>query len=133
MAARAFKRGDEFPNEGFVQLALERYFAERGFKQLPGGHADLVCEESASAERWLIEAKGLTSEVGLDFRTGLGQLIQRMQQATTRYGLGVPDLPQFRSQCAQVPQRVRELLGIHWLLVDHQGKVRVLTPSELLA
>lgn len=30
----------------------------------------------AEGRRWLIEAKGQTSGVGLDFRTGLGQLVQ---------------------------------------------------------
>jgi len=132
LAARAFKRGEAFPNEDFVQGAIERHFAELGFKLLSGTHADLECEHPTSRERWLVEAKGLTSAVGLDFRTGLGQLLQRMHEPSTHYGVAVPDIPQFRSQCAQVSPRVRELLGVHWLFVTSEGLVRVVGPTEQL-
>lgn len=66
--ARKYQLGIEFPHEGFVQSALEQYFTDLGFDIDLRGHADLVCAHSESGERWLVEAKGVTSDVGLDFR-----------------------------------------------------------------
>jgi hypothetical protein len=68
-----FPLGVEFPREGFVQGAVERHFAS--CTRVTVGHADFACTDDAG-RRWLIEAKGETTDVGLDFRTGLGQLLQ---------------------------------------------------------
>lgn len=123
-------RGLDFPHEGFVQKALEEHFGRLGFSLDPTGHADIQCRHPSTGEQWLVEAKGLTSAVGLDFRTGLGQLIQRMEDQKTKYALAVPDIPGFVAQCKSVPTWVRSALGIHWLLVAKDGGVRVLPPSD---
>ncbi|MCI0575046.1 MAG: hypothetical protein L0331_02425, partial [Chloroflexi bacterium] len=68
-----YSRGSEFPHEEFVQRAIESYFSALCFKEEVGGHADLVCANSETGERWLVEAKGLTTQVGLDFRTILSR------------------------------------------------------------
>jgi hypothetical protein len=73
----------EFPNEGFVQRAIETFFEGQGYCRKVAKDTDLVCERAG--ERWAIEAKGVTASVGLDFRTGLGQLVQRMDDAGTKY------------------------------------------------
>ena len=118
-----------FPHEGFVQSTIEEYFKQRGFMLDVETHADLVC---AHLERWLIEAKGVTSEVGLDFRTGLGQLLQRMTDQSVQYAMAVPDVEVFLGQCRLVSAWVRERLGLHWLIVGENGSVRKVAPSELI-
>src|SRR5436309_15921785 len=67
-----YQLGDEFPREGFVQAALEQHFA--ACERVEAGWADLACVDE-NGVRWVIEAKGETSDTGLDFRTGLGQLL----------------------------------------------------------
>lgn len=89
---------------------------------------DLICSHPETGAKWHIEAKGHTSAVGLDFRTGLGQLVQAMTADSTKYGIAVPDTPQFRAQVAKVSTRVIQLLQLHWLFVDADGSVQVITP-----
>jgi hypothetical protein len=120
----------DFPNEGFVQQAIEHHFAVLGFAIVTGGATDLVCTHPDREERWEIEAKGMTTAIGLDFRTGLGQLIQRMTDQKTRHALAVPDISPFRAQCRQVQPWVRKTNNIYWLLVQEDGAVLVISPCE---
>ena len=84
--SKRFHKNNEFPNEAFVQQAIEAYFTAEDFQIEQGGYSDLVCCNGEHGHRWIIEAKGQTSAVGLDFRTGLGQLLQAMQDPTALYG-----------------------------------------------
>jgi hypothetical protein len=125
------KLPDEFPNEAFVQRCVERHFRERGFVvDAAVKHVDLVCSHPATGERWHVEAKGVTSATGLDFRTGLGQLLHRMNDETVKHGLAVPAHEKFASLIAQVSPWVRDRLGLHWLIVDPSGAVKVVGPKE---
>jgi hypothetical protein len=118
--SRRYPRGPEYPNEGFIQVAIETHFQGAGFEvqkkkgvQKENGDPDLICRDSRSAQRWVIEAKGETKNIGLDFRTGLGQLMQRMDDESAHYALAVPNLPSFVTQCRFVPQRVRRAMRLH--------------------
>lgn len=80
----AFPRGEAYPNEVFVQQAIEHHFVALGFRPEPAGFIDYVCVHPQTGERWVVEAKGKTTSVGLDFRTCLGQVVQRMDDPTNR-------------------------------------------------
>ncbi|WP_052116078.1 hypothetical protein [Noviluteimonas dokdonensis] len=127
--ARSYKRGAEFPHEGFVQHALERHFANRGYEIDSGGRVDLLCQSLANGQSWHIEVKGVTTQIGLDFRTGLGQLVQAVTAGNMMYGLAIPDTPAFRTQVARVSRRVTEALNLHWLLVSPDGGVLIVPPT----
>lgn len=129
---KTYRLGTEFPYEGFVQTAIEAHFVQRGFTLETNTHADLLCAHSETGERWLIEAKGVTSAIGLDFRIGLGQLVQRMTDAPAKYGIAVPDVERFLNQCRLVGTWVRERLGLHWLVVSQDGSVRTVSPGDSL-
>lgn len=129
--ARLYKRGTEFPHEGFVQQAIERYFEQAGYVLDVSTHVDLLCTHASSGDAWHIEAKGMTTAIGLDFRTCLGQLLQRMNQLNVRHGLALPDLPQYRTQTDQVSPWVRERLGLHWLFVASDGTVTIACPPNI--
>lgn len=129
-ATRAYKRGVEFPHEGFVQLAIEAHFRVAGFDVVSDGRVDLLCRHPQTGETWHIEAKGKTTQVGLDFRTGLGQLLQGMIDQESRHGLAVPDIPPFRAQVAKVSAWAVQRLGIHWLFVSADGGIHVVAPSN---
>jgi hypothetical protein len=132
MMRKVYKLGDKFPYEGFVQTAIEKHFRNLGFVVEVDTHADLVCADSKTGERWVVEAKGVTSEVGLDFRTGLGQLLQRMTDSSVKYGMAVPEVDRFLNQCRLVGDWARKQLGLHWLVVSQDGVVRAVAPDETL-
>lgn len=127
--SRSYKRGLEFPNEGFVQLAVEEHFCNAGFDLTTASRVDLICSHPVTGESWHIEAKGQTTQVGLDFRTGLGQLVQAMHSQDINHGIAIPDTPAFRAQAAKLSDWVVALLRIHWLLVSQDGSVRVISPG----
>lgn len=126
---RAYKRGVEFPHEGFVQQAIEAHFRNNGFTVDSGGRVDLTCLHPSTGEAWHIEAKGVTTQIGLDFRTGIGQLVQGMSNPSTRHALAVPDTPAFRTQVSKLSDWVVSRLGIHWLFVAPDGSIQVVAPS----
>ena len=129
MSQRSYKRGIEFPHEGFVQLSVEEHFRKAGFHLTIDQRVDLLCSHPVTGESWHIEAKGQTTQIGLDFRTGLGQLVQSMQHNQTKHGIAVPDIPAFQVQVAKLSGWVVALLRIHWLFVSSDGSVRVVAPG----
>ena len=130
---RRYRLGSEFPLEGFVQAAIERHFRVCGFDVDTSGHVDLLCSHPDGVERWHIEAKGKTSQPGLDFQTCLGQLLQRMRDSDTHYGIALPDTPLYVRQVATVSTWVVNALHIHWLLVSRDGAVRMTNPAGCTA
>lgn len=85
---------------------------------------DLVARQG---ERVLYaEAKGRTSEPGLDADTMYGQLLRRMPftaDPNERFAVVVPT--RARSAALRVPATVRELLHIDVYVVDDDGRVTV--------
>ncbi len=120
----------KFPHEGFVQKAIESYFQSKGCTKLEETYTDLVCFCADSKEKWAIEAKGKTTEIGSDFRTGLGQLVQRMKEQETNYAIAVPEIDQFVSQCILIPLWVRVALNLHIIFVDDRGNIKIVSPNE---
>jgi anti-sigma factor RsiW len=127
MSNTGYKLGVDFPREGFVQVALERHF--ESCERLEADHADFACIDE-NGRRWVIEAKGETNQVGLDFRTGLGQLLQNMEDRDAHYAVAIPDTPKFAGQRARVPAWVRSALGFHWMIVGESGAVSVVPPED---
>jgi hypothetical protein len=128
--SRQFKNGTAFPSEGFVQQAIEAYFADLGYRLQTGMDVDLICTASDGRAPWHIEAKGKTQQIGLDFRTCLGQLLQRMHLPHAQHGVAVPDIDVYRRQIAKVSPWVVAALGLHWLLVDAAGSVTIVAPDH---
>jgi hypothetical protein len=122
-----YQLGGDYPHEGFVQTAIENHFASA--RRVPGGTADLICIDG-DGSRWLIEAKGRTTDIGLDFRTGLGQLLQAWRDDECRYALAMPDIPQFAKQRKRVSDSARKRLNLYWLIVSDDGSVAVVEPTE---
>ncbi len=121
--------GREFPHEGFVQQALENYFIQQGFQVLSIDNADFACIHPQTKESWIIEAKGKTSEVGLDFRTGVGQIIQKMDQEQCNYAIAVPHIPQFIRQCRLIKTWVRKKIHLYFLLIQQDSSVIMISPE----
>ena len=130
----SFPRGNDFPNEGFVQKAIEAYFTEQGFTLLDEGYTDLACVRPQTGERWVVEAKGHSKALNVDFNTCLGQLLKRMHDDESgRFGLALPDIPQYHRQIGLISRRVRHALNLHWILVAEDGRVVLYAPGDELA
>lgn len=73
-------------------------------------HTDI--EAVRGSERLICEAKGSTSDAGLDCDTAYGQLLRRMtdQAPGIRYAVVVPSSA--LKAALRVPQRVRDLLRV---------------------
>ena len=125
MRKSEFPRGELFPSEAFVQKCLQAHFLKEGYEIRSEPPTDLVAVHPTRPDVWHVEAKGETADTGLDFRTGLGQLLQRMRDPQRRYGLAVPDIEKFTAQCRQVSGWVRESLKLNWILVRSDGSVRI--------
>jgi hypothetical protein len=84
---------------------------------------DLVCHRNG--ERLFVEAKGRTSEPGLDIDTAYGQLLRRMpvEDPSARFALAVPE--RCVRAATRVPSHVRELLRIEIFAVSDTGSVRL--------
>ncbi|MEV8588955.1 hypothetical protein AB0424_18690 [Streptomyces sp. NPDC051180] len=77
-------------------------------------------------QRLICEAKGRTSEKGIDADTGYGQLLRRMtiQDPATRYALVVPSSSV--KAATRVPVHVRQLLRVDVYEVTDDNRVRQL-------
>jgi hypothetical protein len=100
---QALKRGFNCPNEGFVQRAVEVHFGSRGFSLKRIQYVDVVAVNPVTGEQWWVEAKGISKAPGVDFHTGLGQILVRMGDSETNYGLAIPAVDYYLNQCAKIP------------------------------
>lgn len=67
------------------------------------------------SDRWLIEAKGGVARGAQQvnyFLGALGELVQRMADETARYGLALPDDPQYRGLVRRLPGVARRRLAL---------------------
>lgn len=92
----------------------------------------MVCVNPDNGETWIIEAKGKTAQIGLDFRTCLGQLILAMDNESVKYGIAVPVIPQYQDQLNKINKHVRKALNLHWILVEENGDIRIITPESVI-
>jgi len=126
-----YKKSEVFPYEAFVERAVKKYFEEEGFRDCDDyvPHlADLDVHMKNGEQEWRIECKGKTAAISVDFNTGLGQLLKKMDDENSLYALALPDIPSFREQTNKVPKRVRKLLNISWIWVREDGGITVDLP-----
>ena len=123
-----YKRTGTFPEECFVQEIVDSHFKESGFHRIATNCVDYVCEHPDTGDRWHIEVHGASAAIGLDFRLGIGQLLRGISRQNTKYALAFPDMPQFRNQIKNIEPWVCKALNLHWLLVNQDGEITVLSP-----
>jgi len=127
-----FRLGIEFPHEGFVQESVRRYFESEAYINTTNCYVDVAFQHPINKEQWGIEAKGHTSQVGLDFRTGLGQCIQGMSDEATECAIAFPATDQFLCQGEKIPAWIRCRLNLHWVVVHSDGTIRIVNPNDEL-
>lgn len=111
----------------------ERWFEAQGIRL--GAHpvyerADVVAEH-CSKGTFILEVEGKSSRQREQaVYSALGQTLLSMTRfdESIRYGVAVPDLPEWKRQLDKVPAQVRQRLGLYLLLVSGDG-VKTLTPE----
>ena len=125
-----FPRGSGFPHEGFVHASVRQHFEANGYVNETAGYVDFIFRCPKTNEKWRIEAKGTTTDVGLDFRTGIGQCIQGMSDKSVKYAIAFPVTDRFLRQARKVAAWVRVRLNLHWVAVRSDGTVGIVGPNE---
>lgn len=123
-----YKNEKCFPYEAFIQEAIEKYFNDLGYVIITKEQIDLIADKED--EHWVIEAKGLTSAIGTDFNTCLGQLVKSMSTGENTYAIAIPKLEKYRYQCKLLPDYFRRQVKLHIILVDDEGQVTIILPTE---
>ncbi|EOF4942627.1 hypothetical protein SS21_24130 [Enterobacter roggenkampii] len=130
MIKKGYKLPHEFPNESFIQEHLEKYFQSHGYTVIPDKPIDLKCIHESNNETWVIEVKGKTTQIGLDFKTCLGQLLMRMNNPEINYAIAMPDIESYHLQTNKVPKFVFKKLNLSFFFINKDGIVTLITNSE---
>ncbi len=122
--------------EDFVKRSLVDYFVkENGFELIksntpPLKNLDINIRKENS--EWRIECKGCkngnTDNVRTDFNTGIGQIVEKMDELNINYAIAMPDIKQFNNQAVQIPKSVRKLLNLYWIWVRQNGEIYTESP-----
>lgn len=125
---KSFKKDRNYPNEAFIQEAIENFFSNEGFVVEKDGQIDLVAEKHN--EKWIVEAKGITSQITVDFNTCIGQLVKSMSSPTWKYAIAIPHEAKYKVQCMKVPEYFRKNNNLYYILVNEKGQIKMIIPTE---
>lgn len=125
---KLFKKSTNFPNEAFIQDAIEKYFLDNGYSLINNSQIDLIA--SNENETWIIEAKGLTNNIGLDFNTCLGQLAKSMSSPDYIYAIAIPKNIKYKRQCEKLSSYYRKLINLQIIVVDELKNIGIIHSNE---
>lgn len=77
-------------------------------------------------ELWVIEVKGQGSLDAMRvnyFLAILGEILQRMDEPTTKYSIALPDIFQFRNLWERLPRLAKDRLKVTALFVSNNGNI----------
>ena len=121
---------DMLMREDEVQEVLEEYFTNQGYRCVHEKQGvDLIATHRVK-ETWVIEAKGDTSSIRVDFCTCAGQLLGRIKEPGCNYGIAVPHTKQYINQARQLSNYVRRQLNIYIIYVNEAKEVQIEAPDE---
>lgn len=122
---KGYHREHIYPNESFVQESMERYFTNKGYRIENKPYVDLVCVDVESGDLWIIEAKGQSKSIGVDFKTAIGQIIFRMDSDVYKYGIAIPNTKQYLAQLKKLPNLMINRLKLTFFIVSEDGSVYI--------
>ncbi len=124
-----FHNPNEFPYEAFVERRVSEHFQNAGYEvSTEIAFLDLHFKSAGKGGEWRIECKGETSSIGVDFNTGIGQILKRMDDENSNYALALPETQKFRRQTKQIPPAVRKKLKLYWIWVNEKGDIKIENP-----
>jgi hypothetical protein len=123
-----FKKDKVYPNEAFVQEAIEHYFLAKDYKLEESRYVDLIAVKPN--DRWVVEAKGMTSQITVDFNTCIGQLAKSMTTSDTKYAIALPNEIQYKKQCMNIPDYFRITNHLYILVINENAQIQVIGPAD---
>jgi hypothetical protein len=102
-----------------VHLEAQGYRVQVAWGRAPGVDLDA----RRGAEHIMLEAKAEVANPPQQvnyFLGALGELVQRMSDPAARYGLALPDNPQYRGLVQRLPAHARQRLGLVVFFVRRQ-------------
>jgi len=123
-----YKKDNKYPNEAFIQEAIENYFSNEGFVIEKDGQIDLIAEKSD--EKWIVEAKGMTSQITVDFNSCLGQLVKSMVSPVWNYAIAIPYEDKYKVQCMKLPKYFRNNNNLHIIVVSENAQIKIIMPLD---
>jgi hypothetical protein len=116
--------------EDDVKRAVAAHLEAQGYRVTVrwGRDHGIDIEAFGSDGRLIIEAKGEAPKGPQQanyFLNAIGELIQGMADPHARYGLALPDNPQFRGLAGRLPTLARERLQLSVYFVGPDGTVQV--------
>jgi hypothetical protein len=129
---RTYQKENLFPYEAFIKEAIKRYFEMNGFQVADTGQVDLIAENMSTSEKWVIEAKGMTSAIGLDFNTCLGQLLKSINSDEIHYAIAIPKIEKYKKQCEKISDYVRKKINLNIILVDEKSNIEIIAPADCI-
>ena len=132
------RKPDRFPYEPFIENKVIQYFQSRGFSVRRDIKMSEIREGNISVylhrldilavrddEEWRIECKGDAGGISVDFNTGLGQIIRKMDSENPSYAIAMPYIQQYRDQVDKVPELVSRKLNLRWIWVKKNGEIEI--------
>jgi len=121
--------------EEFVKKSIVKWLANNDYKISKITNKRFGVDIKAynyNGEEYIIECKGEVKGEGscLDFCTGLGQLVLRMDRGLKSwkyYAIGLPDTKDFHRQInkyKKLPTNIKKFLKIRFLLVNKNGLIK---------
>jgi len=78
----------------------------------------------------MIQVKGKTKAIGVDFNTCLGQIIKNMTNPDHKHAIAFPDINEYWEQVRKIPFWVRKKLNLYVIFVNEFEDVRLIHPNE---
>lgn len=123
--------------EDSVKAAVKTYLEAAGWEVTVawGRERGFDIEAHRGTEHLDVEAKGEASNPPQQvnyFLGALGELVQRLRDPSARYGLALPDHPQYRRLVERLPPLAWERLNLIVMLVDRHDKktITILTGAR---
>ncbi|GAA4570296.1 hypothetical protein [Planotetraspora kaengkrachanensis] len=123
----AVRRSGDLLSEDSVKAAVKAYLEGAGWSVTVawGRNHGVDIEAHRGREHLYLEAKGEAGNPAQQanyFIGALGELVQRLRDPTAKYGLALPDNPQFRRLAERLPPLAHERLNLVVMFVDRQDK-----------
>lgn len=123
-------------SEDEVKAAVAQHLEERGWtvNVAWGRQRGVNIRADRQSQQLLIEAKGEAANPPQQvnyFLNALGELVQRMSEPAARYGLALPDHPQYRGLVRRLPDATWTRLNLFVLFVDRNDRSTVTASDNL--
>ena len=117
-----------FHKEDLVIQRLKSSLEKGGWRCVVklGHEHGIDIEATIDSQRWVIEVKGYTTRYEQNrsyFLYVLGDLLMKMQDPDSKYSVGLPDVPQYRSTWHRLPSTAKERSQITCLFVSETGDI----------